>query len=157
MHRSALKTHKAKSKSRKKAKQQNETKRTKCKIRALKWEINIKTKGENDVEWRKNGKVSHLAIDMRSQRRRCWSRQAGVGDLGKAGLSRGVGGGRLRRLLPPTQLCRDLRSLWQVLSVVGLHILPPNEFSAKYLCACCCCCCGSNKSSSSSNSQWSGI
>lgn len=30
---------------------------------------------------------------MRSQRRRCWSRQAGVGDLGKAGLSRGVGGG----------------------------------------------------------------
>lgn len=97
MHRSALKTHKAKSKSRKKAKQQNETKRTKCKIRALKWEINIKTKGENDVEWRKNGKVSHLAIDMRSQRRRCWSRQAGGGNLGKAGLSRGVGG-RLRRL-----------------------------------------------------------
>lgn len=29
---------------------------------------------------------------MRSQRRRCWSRQTGGGDLGKAGLSRGVGG-----------------------------------------------------------------
>lgn len=68
------------------------------------------------------------------------------------------GGGSGGDTLPPTQLCRDLRSLWQVLSVVGLHILPPNEFSAKYLCACCCCCCcGSNKSSSSSNSQWSGI
>lgn len=76
--------------------------------------------------------------------------------LKKGRVKQESGGGGCGDSLPPTQLCRGLRSLWQVLSVVGLHILPPNEFSAKYLCACCCCCCGSNKSSSS-NSQWSGI